>query len=505
MDRALFVLLAALAASSLVCTQSGLPDNWSEFSEETVEGSLDALAHADSVYVSTMESRGMAAAAEAARTYLESHGSVAAVGIQRDSSVTVFFENGLLGVICEFDRGMRDSARALPTEPIVRAAGGGEAIASAVVLTPFAHEFGKVAEDWVANKLDTCFGGPSGATERFTNTDVSVDRVKDVLTAGPGVLLWSSHGALIFKDTVNFDDWSVLLTGETYPNAQMAQRIINNYSGGARASGDARELVVAFVKGRPYLAVTPAFVVKYGNFDYMEGMGHNAAKSLVYACCCYSGVTGAGMPGAFMAAGADVYMGWSESVMSLFAAQRQILFFNGAVDTCTTIQAYYGIGNVTDPKTGAQLLHYASDSVMIRAQMRFSRDGTALRGYSVGVAMASGVTTVNCFASQPMQEPRYGLTVHIPGAGPGSWNCTSDEDAVIALTELTTGKLFIVQKDYVGVDGSIDVGRYDEDIVSGRFNGKLGRWSIGQNPEEDPPSETVEIQNGVFKHTGLRQ
>jgi hypothetical protein len=69
----------------------------------------------------------------------------------------------------------------------------------------------------------------------------------------------------------------------------------------------------------------------------------------------------------------------------------------------------------------------------------------------------------------------------------------------------TGGKLYIVQKSYVGVSGSIEVDRYDDKVISGRFSGTLGHWTAGQNPEEDPPSETIEVQNGVFKHSGLRQ
>jgi hypothetical protein len=506
MKKSLFVLLAALAAATLVCKQSDVPDDWSEFTEETVKGSLDALAAADSVYRAVMTSQGVPAAAELARARLDAHASVAAVGIARDSSVTAFFANGLVGTICELDRGTRDSLDTAPlTQGTVHSAAG-EVIASAVVLTPFAHAWGTVAEDMVADLLDTCFGGLGGATERVSDAAVSVDKVREVLTAGPGVLLWSSHGALIFKDTVNWDDWVALLTGESYGSEAMAQRIVNNYSGGARASGGDRELVVAMVEGRPYLAVTPKFVTKYGNFNYMEGMGHNATKSIVYACCCHSGLTTGGLPAAFQLAGADIYLGWSREVKALFAAQRQVLFFRNATDTCTATQAYYGIGNVTDPWHGAQLLCYPFDTVMIRSQMRFSKDGTPLHGYSVGVALASGVTTVNCFASPPFQEPQYGVTVHFPGAGPGSWNCTAQEDAEIFVFDYTQGgKWYVVQKDFVGVSGSIEAARYDADVTSGRFSGTLGHWTTSQDPEKDPPDETIEIQNGIFKYTGLRQ
>jgi hypothetical protein len=142
---------------------------------------------------------------------------------------------------------------------------------------------------------------------------------------------------------------------------------------------------------------------------------------------------------------------------------------------------------------------------MVRARMDFDRDGSPQRGYSVAIAMASGVTTVNCFASQPFQEPQYGVTVHVPGAGPGSWTCETDEDALIGVTTIASAKLYLVQKNYVGVNGTIEVDRYDNKIVSGRFSGKLGWWAIGQNPDEDPPTETIEIQNGIIKYAGLRQ
>ncbi len=66
MKDSLFVLLAFAVAASLVCRKAMAPGDWSEFNEATVEGSLEALADADSVYASTMESQGMPAAAETA-------------------------------------------------------------------------------------------------------------------------------------------------------------------------------------------------------------------------------------------------------------------------------------------------------------------------------------------------------------------------------------------------------------------------------------------------------
>jgi hypothetical protein len=139
--------------------------------------------------------------------------------------------------------------------------------------------FSPAAEDRVAGKLDICFGGPSRATQRISDGKVTVDKVEEVLTADPGVLLWSSHGALAFKDTISWDDWSVLLTGETCPTTQMAQRIFDRFAGGWRASGEARELVVTCVDGKPCLAVTPTFVREHGNFDHMEGMATTGPRA----------------------------------------------------------------------------------------------------------------------------------------------------------------------------------------------------------------------------------
>jgi hypothetical protein len=498
-------LFGLLAVFVLLSCDSSTPPDWNEFTEDSVEGSLELLDEADETYLRVRDAQGAPAAAESTVALLAAQEAVAAARIAPDSSVTAFFANGLVGVVYEPELGTRDSVfgRAR-VEELVRAAGGGEVIASAVVLTPFAHDWGTAAEYWAAGLLDTCFGGPSPATERVSDGDVSVDKVKDVLTAGPGVLLWSSHGALVFRDTVDWDIWNVLLTGEAYGSGQMARRIVSNYAGGARAGGAARELVVVAIGRKHYLAITPTFVTSYGNFDYFEGTNNNGCKSIVYACCCHSGLTGGGLADAFLAAGADVYLGWSREVKALFAAQRQVLYFFGAADTCTAVQAYYGIGNVTDPWRGAQLLCYARDTVMVRAQMKFGLDSRSLHGYSVGVAV-DDETSVACFASDPMQLPEFGVTASFPGAGPGSWNCVSDDDAVISVIEFATGKWYIVQKDFVGVNGTIQVDRYDDYVISGRFSGRLGHWESTQNPEEDPPSETREVTNGIFKHAGLRQ
>lgn len=224
----------------------------------------------------------------------------------------------------------------------------------------------------------------------------------------------------------------------------------------------------------------------------------------MFADLCWSGVWDGLMPDAFLTAGVDCYLGWTDAVYSGFASGLQVSFFENATDTFTIEEAINDIGNTTDPKSGATLVLHEYEPMMIRAQMTMKKDGGDQFGYSVGVVVDE-VTIVSCFSGQPRQVPQNGVVVHIPGTGPGSWTCETDEDAVIAVTELMTGRLFIVQKDFVGVNGTIDVKTYDEDVISGTFSGTLGYWTLGQDPEEVPPAATTTILNGVFKHIGIRQ
>jgi hypothetical protein len=477
--------------------------NGTDFDVAGVEAALETMSAAETLYLSVMAARDMQAAADSALVYLAGQSGVDTVVAGADSTVWAFFDCGLLAGIHELDRNPGGGLRAdRLSRQIGEAAGGGEAIGSAVVLTPFAHEWGNTAETQVADELDECFGGAEDGTTVYSDGQVTVARVREVLTAGPGVLLWSGHGCVAPVGGVDYR-WVVFMTGENYASRQMAEKLVNEYASAASGAGFLRELVVVTHKGKHFLAVTPAFVENHGNFDYLEGMNYNGSKSVVYACCCWSGAPAGMMPDAFLLAGADCYLGWTRPVKVGFANSTQISFFENATDTCTIAEALAEVGNVSDPWKGATLQLHEMEPMMIRAQMRMKKDGTDQHGYSVGVAV-DDVTMVSCFAGQPQQLPEYGVIVHFPGAAKGSWNCASDEDALIAVTEFMSGRLFIVQKDFVGVSGDVDVSTYDEDVISGKFSGTLGYWTPGQNPEEDPPSATITVQDGVFKHIGIR-
>lgn len=510
MKKSLLVLLAALAAAALVCKRSTVPDDWSEFTEATIKGSLTALASAESLYIDIANTSGIDSACAAAVRFLIEQPGVDSAGIEEDSTVWAEFTNGMSGSIVETTWGKDgESLFYLPRpETPVRSQGGGEATPSCVILVPFSTELPGTNPGPITNWLDTVFGGPSPATEVVKDAAVTVDKVKEVLRTGTGMLIWAGHGFLRNASLGSTDKVCALMTGESYSEAERAAGVIKTKYGDQFTLGS-RVLTVVSHRGLWYLAILPGFVTAHGNFDVLEGFGVNQCKSLAYISCCYSL---RGMREAFMGKGVDVYWGWTWAADDSFAGEMDREMFRLLTDTCTAgeaTEATRGSMGYNSPSfyRGRRARFYmAGDSaVMVRARMDFDRDGSPQHGYSVAIMMTSGVTTVNCFASQPFQEPQYGVTVHFPGAGPGSWNCNTDDDALIGVTAIASGKLYLVQKDYVGVNGTVEVDRYDDKVVSGRFSGKLGWWSIGQKPDEDPPSETMEIQNGIFKHAGLRQ
>ena len=96
------------------------------------------------------------------------------------------------------------------------------------------------------------------------------------------------------------------------------------------------------------------------------------------------------------------------------------------------------------------------------------------------------------------------VQLSFPESGPGSFNCVTNENAIIAVLQMSTGKFFTVEEGLTGVNGTITVKRNSDDLLSGEFSGILGYWGPGLDPSKDPPSETMSIENGFFKHTGLR-
>lgn len=501
LQRALFIVAVLLLIAG--CRKAV---DWEEFDLDSITGSLEALEEAEQRYIDRLESEGLSSAARSAVEYFESQECSDTAGIAPDSSVWVFFRNGLLGTILvsSFDT-TGASACARPEPPLATVSAGGEVTPEAVLLSPFGAELVFGVEFEVAELVDTCLGGSGGATQmkQYYMSQVSVEKVKEVLLIGPGVLYWTGHGELIPPER-GAQPCCGLLTGKSYSTRDMAEKLAGEYSGQVGPGG--RELAVTRHGGKYYLTVMPAFVEKHANFDHLEGMGHNQCKGLVYICCCFSACQGnPALEQAFLAAGADVYCGYDWAVTVGFSSEKDLAFYQAATDTCTVGQAFAGAGNRTDPKTlkGRNATYRMSGDtlLMVRAQMRMKRNGESFRGYSVGVTVHD-VTSVSCFAGNNLGN---GITVNFPGSGPGSWDCVAQDDAEIVWTDILAGKAYFVGKDLVGVSGTIEVPRYEADVISGTFSGTLGYWSTGRSPEEEPPDETISITDGIFKHTGVRQ
>ena len=132
-----------------------------------------------------------------------------------------------------------------------------------------------------------------------------------------------------------------------------------------------------------------------------------------------------------------------------------------------------------------------------------TRDGVNVKGYSITI-VSNDETALACFTdpNDPLKANAVNLT--FPGTGPGVFNCVTNKDAVIAVIQMATGKVFYVQEGLTGVGGTITVKRNSSDFLLGVFSGTLGYWALGVDPTKEPPSETMLIENGFFKHTGLR-
>lgn len=303
------------------------------------------------LYRQIAATQGAAAATTAALALLQDNPAVDACGVSPDSTIWARFQCGLLTAIHEVERNDGDLAHSGSLPPAWRPDDGGvkggcEATGAAVVMTAFAHEWGNDAELEAAGMIANCFGSAASSMQIYSDTQVTVSALAGVLASGPGVLLYSSHGCLVPLEPSGY--WTALLTGETGSTLQMVDRLIDDYIEGATASGDALQFGVAVAKGQLYEMVTPAFVAAHASFDALEGV-NNGCKSLVYVCCCYSGLIQNGLYQAFLEGGVDKFLGRSSVVDYDFAADALWRFFNQATDTCTVEEAYNTMGNLTIP------------------------------------------------------------------------------------------------------------------------------------------------------------
>ena len=468
--------------------------DWSRFDYDSVKGSLDVLVSGENLY-HELSLQSITEAVSGTVEYLKNEPCVDSVGVSADSSVWVIFRNGLPG--CVDSRLWDSTAVQGPTrsEPEVRITGtsAGQVSASCVILAPFMWQFGvHEAADYLAEKLLQC--GPTMAIVELTNQAVTVEKVREYLDLGPGVLYWSTHGGLLG------DNGCYLLTGEWATSESMADRLINVYNAKYEVGNRGRYLylVPGKVDNVPgvFLGVTPAFVRRFGKFD-RYGNQVPVTQSIAYISACYSDYrTATALKDSFVAAGIDAYFGWDGEVNTEFSGDKAALSFVMLSDTFTTGEAIKALGNRTSPKGGA--LNLTGDSfVMIRSYVAATSGAVRKVDRYPSATVSSSGTGI--------AAPACGLTLMFPGAQAGVFDVNRDPGTMLIYVDGVRG--YTAMYGYQGVSGSISVGGYGRGVISGVFSGTLGWWDFTRtpppNPMTDPPDATMVLSDGVIKTSGI--
>lgn len=483
----------AILSVPLLFTSCKKSIDWTRFDKETVRGSLEALAGAESEFAAERRANGLAAAVAKAKASLEGSDAVQAVAVSSDSSITALFKNGMLGCVFNISDSMHGAA---PAPGRARAALGGETPSPYFVLSPFHSEFG--ANDpsgYIADKLRE-FLDPTSATQVYEYYDATatVDMVRTAMMAS--VIFWAGHGGFVTVEPAGIDVPG-LLTGEGGTPDAIAQRVVELEGQGYtfRESGGWELFTIAF-HDKVWIGIMPAFVANYGDFDRFESLPSARTKSIAYISCCNSWK----FRDAFQGKGIDAFLGWSASVSDEFSNSQDADFFCDLSDTFTVKEAYDYLGNHTEPG-GATLYWQGDGNVMLRSAGRYTLDGNSVKCYMVICVVDGSITTVGC--NDGLGEVGQ-VQVQWPGGSTGTFDVSTVDDALLVFAGVGGGLPYIAQKDYQGVSGTIKVARYDEGVISGTFSGTLGQWPIGADPEKEPPSATVTISDGYFKHSGKR-
>ena len=491
-----FAVATAFLALLLPMTACGpLETDWSSLNRGSVRGALDALDAAGTVYDSALTTGGRAGAVNAALARLGAEPCTRQCGMVSDSSVWVEFTNGLLSVIMRRPPGYRLGRRGT-TAPQVRSQAGGETFSPHILLSPFG---GGVAYDQtaiIADKLRSFLdeGGAAGVTE-FYGATVTVPVVREALVTS--VLYWSGHGGLVPLPPSGVEVCG-LLTGENGTVDEIADRVLELRADGYTFADDTaatwgRELFVVEFEEKNHIGILPGFISRYAQFERSGSNPGNRSRSIVDISCCYSDI----LAGLFVDRGADVYFGWSEPVLDLFAADCETTLFNWLCDTCTAGEAYWALGSRTEPG-GATLCMVGDSNVMMRSTGRVKVNSENVKCYVVVARSYMDVTTVT--ANEGQGANRQFEVIWLGGTG--TYDVVSGPFSSIFWT--VADKTYAVSTAYKGVTGTIAVERLDGDVVTGRFSGVLGWWASGRTPQVDPPDETITVTDGFFKHSGSR-
>jgi hypothetical protein len=483
--------------------------DWTEFGEATIGENLASIEAATEAYNTALATGGIDAACAAARDFLANRPGVARVTITPDSLTWATFANALVAGV-GVPRRPVDSKATAPAEHPVRGQSGGEAgDLLQEYVTPFPLELPGTA--LAASRIRATFEDKLDweNPEYEFGTAVDLEAAIRVLGSAPGVLLWGGHGVEVPGDT-EVTIVPALVLGIQYSSPEAAVRAITEHGVLFDLPPGSAPLVCVLSNaetGKYELAITPAFVRRYGSFQQPPQWPYfNHSRTFVHLSCCYS-IDGGALSNAFLEAGAALVCGYTWEVGDAWSASKDTAFYAALADTCLPNEALASLGDIEDPVPGrngwrARFAMHGDTLAMLQPVFQAEIDGALYRPMPSAVVVTAGEPMTATTALQMGINPGRTGTIYLafPGA-PGSYNVPATENASVAWIDNQSQLTYVSGTNMVGVDFTITVNRVQNDILVCHFSGRLGRWTSG-SPYETPPNEVVTFTEGIIKYTG---
>jgi hypothetical protein len=510
-----FILAAGVTAMVVMSGCKQGPVDYDKFEERTIDANLAALDSARVLYHAQLAAGNIDAAAEAAYQFLMTQPGVDTAKISADSAVWAFFTSGLLAGTGKLWRDTTRSGRAaMPHEPAVWAASGGEVFNNVHYMIPFpvdlpgTQQEANVTIGILKQRLNW------QSSDMHQGSSVDLESVLDLLKNCSSVLYWAGHGSLVAGRIGGSQDTPALVLGNVYHDLKSARDAVIKYAGYLiPGPGQVRQAaVMENDDGTFYIDILPGFISAHADFDGSEEMpGYNYSKTVVLLSTCFSAYSATGGTGpliqAFQAAGADVVCGYTWAVHDDFACGADTSLMSKMADTCLAYEAYNAVGRKTDyaPIDGgtAEFKFYGDSTVMLRCELQALKDDELYQTCDGGQVMQSDVTVVGgTLHAQGSNDPTDYVSVSFPGTGPGTFDCSAMDDVMIMWTDASSEHNLFAAKDLKGVSGTIQIDSCSGGKVFGSFSGTLGWWDMSHQPSQDPPDQTITIAHGRIKHTG---
>ena len=505
------VLVLVMAGLTCHKTSSG----WDSYDENTIEQDLAVVDSANVLYWAQLAAGHRDSAVLQAQAVLLAHPGTDTVQVAPDSTVWVFFANGLetgLGELAWDSSAAHGGAPGSNAQPVKIASGtpGGDIFRAGTFVVPFADELEgtKEAADTISSRLERLRNW--GSTQTYLDTSVTVENVRALIHGQSPVLFWRGHGVTLPPEKRSYAITPALLTGKPYRRTEMAELAANEYKGYLHpGEGKPRQAATFLNKDEHewYVVIMPAFIRAYGDFNAWNLSGdYNYTKTMVCLCCCFSAYgSHSDLIQSFLDVGADLVLGWDWAVHVGFDTDKDTTFFNRMCDTFLPKEAERALGVTTDPTKfwgdSATLRLFGDTLVMVEPVLLAQKYGALWRADQVIVEGTAGFLNTNGALYTQGGDYYARLTVAFPSAA-GTYDPAATDHAMIEWVDQHTMRDYRVQNGDQGVNGVIKIDQFANNLIMGTFSGTLGWWSAEHDPTKDPPDDVIELTNGRIKFTG---